>query len=133
MSQRASTSVPPARRHIMHVVSFICLMAVGLYGAFVAVDRLALQQQSAAALVLDKHYYAPGQTYSTVIINGNRQYSLPQATPETFALKLEIDAREIWAAVPHDLYDALDKGDEVRVGYQRRRLTNAFHVVNVRQ
>jgi hypothetical protein len=101
------------------------------YYVFMALDRVGLDDQHATAIVLGKEHHGPGRTYVTQIIN-NRPLEIPQETPETFVLSLDLSGTRAEGVVARDLFDALKVGDRVQVTYQRRRLTGGLQVVSVR-
>jgi hypothetical protein len=117
---------------VMWVVGLVIVIGVALYLLFLAADGLGLESQEATATVVGKGYREAGQTYYTQIIN-NRPQVMPQATPERYLLKLDLAGREVECAVEKGLYDAVQAGDQVRATYQRRRLTGATQVVDVRR
>jgi hypothetical protein len=114
----------------MYIAGIVILICVGLYFLFMAVDGLGLEVQTGTAKVLGLEYREAGKTYTTEIIN-NRPYVRPQARPEMYLLKLDINGRETAGAVPRALYEAVQPGDQVRVTYQRRRITGLLQVLEV--
>jgi hypothetical protein len=101
------------------------------YYLFMAVDRVGLEDQRATAVVLGKEHRPPGRRYVTQIIN-NRPLELPQETPETCVLTLDLSGTHTEGIVARSLFDAVRVGDRVQVTYQRRRLTGGLQVVSVR-
>ena len=97
---------------------------------FVVIDSLSLEQRHGTATVVGKGYQEGGTSYFTEVI-GNQRVVRPQATPDYYFLKLNIDGGATVAVVPRDLHDRIQVGDRVEVAYQRRRLTGALEVVSV--
>jgi hypothetical protein len=127
---------PPAKLGIwqtgrfMYIAGVVILVAVALYFLFMVVDGQALPEEKSTATVIGKGFREAGRTYYTQIID-NRPVIIPQAKPEMYLLKLDIGGRETEGAVTKDLYEAVKAADQVRVTYQRRRLSGALQVVQV--
>jgi hypothetical protein len=128
-----SISVQNLTQHpnrFIYIFSIAVLVAVGIYYLYMAVDGLALQEQSGAGKVVGKDYRPPGRTYVTQVIAG-RTTTLPQVTPEVYILKLDIGGKSTEYPVAKEFYNATNSGDQVRVSYKQRRITGALQVVSV--
>jgi hypothetical protein len=116
----------------MYVIGAAVLVGVGLWFGLAAVDRVGLEQRPGLAVVLEKSYRKPGQTYTQQIIN-NRAYTVTQSTPEVYVLTLEFLGARVNAAAGRDTYEAVQAGDTVRVAYQQGRISQRVQVVSVRR
>ena len=125
-----SNPAPARSRNFMAILGGIILIGVALYYSFWAVNSLGLEDRSAIATVTGKEYHAPGTSYQAQNIGG-RNYVRPLQTPEAYVLKLNLDNEETSAAVEKGLYDVLNPNDQVRVTYQRRRITGGLQVRQV--
>lgn len=114
----------------MYTVGLIAMAAVALYAGFMGVDGAGLQEETAMATVVEKSYREAGQTYQTIVIDG-RSHVRPQARPETFLLRLELEGREVETPVEFGLFERVEAGDSVRATFLRRRITGLLQVTNV--
>src|SRR5262249_53480901 len=130
MSQSPPPSGFPRSVRIMYIAGIVILVCVGLYFLFLAVDGLGREVQTGTGRLLGLEYREAGQTYTTEIIN-NRPYVRPQARPEVYLLKLDINGRQTAGAVPKALYEGVRPGDEVQVTYVKRRITGLLQVLEV--
>jgi hypothetical protein len=115
---------------IMHRVGAVILACVMIYFSFLAVNTLGLQDENATGQVVAKSYHEAGQTYTTDVVGGTRRVR-QTSTPEMYILTLTVGGEQTTAAVDKDLYDTVQEGDQVKVVYQRRRLTGGTQVVSV--
>lgn len=115
----------------MHIFGIIILAGFVLYYGFLAADALGLATQTGTAKVTGKGFRKAGRTYYTQYIEG-RPLVMPQAIPEMYLLKIEIGGRETECAVAQSVHEAVKINDRVQVTYQRRRLTHALRVLDVR-
>jgi hypothetical protein len=130
MSKLASSVLPPASANFMYIVGAVVLVCVAFYFLFMAVDGWGLADRKGTARILAKGYKEAGKTYITQIVAG-RPVVLPQAKPEMYLLKLDIDGKETECVVEKSLYDAVNPEDEIQVVYQKRRILGSLQVVKV--
>ena len=126
----ASGSTQSRPGSFMYVFGAIILICVVGWYAFNAIDSLALENRTGMARVVAKEHRDARQTYTTDIIGGKAQ-TVPRTLPEMYILKLDIGGRETSGVVEKDLYSAVNPQDEVRVTYQRRRITGGLQIVSV--
>ncbi len=127
MSAGDPTSVS---RGFMPILGGIILIAVGLYFIFWAVNTLGLENRSATATVTGKEYHPPGTSYQSQYIAG-RNYTRLLRTPEQYVVLLHLLDQTAAGAVEPVFYERLKPGDQVRVSYQRRRLTGSLAVTKI--
>lgn len=120
----------PRSAQIMMVVGAVIIAGVLFYYGFWAIDGLGLEDRQGTATVTGKEYVEPGMTYSRQYIGGQIR-TLPQTTSEMYILELDIGGEQTSVAVDRGRHDAVEPGDEVRVVYQRRRLTGGLQVVEL--
>ena len=130
MSDQYATVPKPKSYRIMAVFGGIVLVGVGIYFAYMAANNLGLEDQEGTAIIIDKDYREAGRTYRRQIIGG-RTHAVPHTTPEMYILKLDVGGREAECAVTKDLYDNLNIQDQIRVIYQRRRMSGTLQIVNI--
>jgi hypothetical protein len=114
----------------MWIVGLVIVIGVAIYFVFLAADGLALSSQTTTAQVVGKGFKEAGRSYYTEFING-RPVAAPRVTPEQYLLKMILEGREIECPVPLPLHNTANAGDQVKVTYQRRRITGALRVLNV--
>jgi hypothetical protein len=115
----------------MYILGAVILVAVLGWMLFQAVDGLALPTAVAPARVVGRGYQAAGKTYITQIIN-NRPLVTSQTRPEAWLVELDVVDSRAQAAVPQEMFDRLNIGDQVIVSFSRRRLTGTVMIVDVR-
>jgi len=120
----------PSSARFMPIFGAIILAGVALYYGFVAVDTLGLGNLTNLARVVGKQYVKPGTSYQPEPIGGAIITKSVQK-PEVYLLKLNLTNHETYAAVGKSFYDSLNLNDQVRVSYQRRRLTGRLQVLAV--
>jgi hypothetical protein len=101
-----------------------------VYFSFTATNSFGLKEQTGPAVIVGKGYHAAGKTYTTQKI-GNRVMTLPQITPETYVLELDIEDKTTTFAVSKQIYDRLDVGNQINAVYQRKRITGGLQVVEI--
>jgi len=114
----------------MYIFGAVVLVCVVGWYSFNAIDSIGLQNQTGTAKVVAKEHRDARQTYTTDIIGGKAR-TVPRTTPEMYFLRLAIAGRETMGAVDKSLYNAVNPQDEVRVTYQRRRITGGLQIVSV--
>lgn len=107
------------------------IAAVILYYIFFAINTAGLETRSARVTVQSKEYVEPSTSYAKQRI-GDQMQTVMQAKGEMHLLHVEIDGSPATAVVEPQLYRSIREGDAVDVDYQRRRLTGAVQVVEVR-
>jgi hypothetical protein len=117
-------------RNFMPILGAIILASVGLYYAFWALNSLGLENRSAVATITGKEHFHSGTSYQAQNIGG-RNFVRQLRTPEAWVLRLKLENEEAFAAVEKGFYDTLNSNDQVRVTYQRRRITAALQVSHV--
>jgi hypothetical protein len=120
----------PSSARFMPIFGAIILAGVALYYGFIAVDTLGLGDVTGLASVVGKQYVKPGTSYQSEPIGGVTITKSVQK-PEIYLLKLNLTNHQTFAAVDKSLYDSLNLNDQVRVSYQRRRLTGRLQVLAV--
>lgn len=124
--------LPAHLNRFITIFGVLILVGVGLYFAFIAVERFGLVVQQTTATVVDKTHRPAGRSYSTVLING-RPHPVPETSGELYVLGIELIDDETAVPVDKRLYDAVESGDEVRVAFRRRRITGEFEIIDVRR
>lgn len=124
-----SHNVPGSAR-FMYILGAIILGGAVVWLGGMAIDGMGLEERTGGAVVTGKFHHEAGTTYTQRTIN-NRSYVVPQATPEIYALEVDLDGQAAVAAVDRGVYEATAAGDSVHVRYSRRRLTGAIEVVGV--
>jgi hypothetical protein len=124
-----SHNVPGSAR-FMYILGAIILGGAVVWLGGMAIDGMGLEERTGGAVVTGKSHHEAGTTYTQRTIN-NRSYVVPQATPEIYALELDLDGQAAVGSVDRDMYAAMSAGDSVRVRYMRRRLTGGIDVVEV--
>jgi len=114
----------------MPVFGGIILIGVALYFIFWAVNTLGLEHRSATATVTGKEYHPPGTSYQSQNIAG-RNYTRLLRTPEQCVVLLDLLEHPAAAEVEPVFYERLKPGEQVRVTYQRRRLTGSLAVTKI--
>lgn len=114
----------------MIMLGIIIVIGTGAYFLFAAADSLALGAQQGRATVTGREYREMKRTYSTELIGGQTR-SVPRVIPEMYVLRLRLNGRETEFSVEQSFYNAVKVGDQVRVTYQRRRLTGAIRIIEV--
>jgi hypothetical protein len=114
----------------MYILGAIILVCVVGWYSFSAIDSIGLQNQSGTGTVIAKEHREARQTYTTDIIGGQAR-TVARTMPEMYALRLDISGHETTATVDRDLYNSVSPHDEVRITYQRRRITGSLQVVHV--
>ena len=112
------------------IFSAVLLLAVLLYFGWGSLDRFALTEDRASAVVTGKRYNPPGTTYRTHIAGG-RAWTMVDATPDAYVLSLDIGAEKSAAVVSKEMHDALKVGDSVALRVQRTRFTRQLLVIEV--
>jgi hypothetical protein len=115
----------------MTLFGLAVLAALAVYFAFMAVNGLWLGHSTGTARVVEKRDLPGGQTYYTRIVN-ERPVVLWTDTPEAYLLRLDLAGEEVACVVAPSTFKAVRPGSEVRVVYQRRRLTGSIAVLDVR-
>jgi hypothetical protein len=123
------TELPDSR--FLTIMGGIVVAGVLLYFAFAVIDRMGLANREATTIVLEKKYRASGSSYSTQLIGGNRTIVVPQTTPDTYIVRVEVAGAQHEVPIAKALYDALSVHDRVRVTYQRSRLTGGVQAIVV--
>jgi hypothetical protein len=112
------------------IFSAVLLLAVVLYFSWGTLDRFALSDERASAVVTGKRYNPPGTTYRTNIAGG-RAWTMVDATPDAYVVSLTVGPELSAAVVSKELHDALKVGDSVTLRVQRTRFTKQLLVVEV--
>jgi len=123
---------PFAANPFMFIFSIVAIAGVVLYFGYMAFDGLGLETERATATVMDKQHVARGEAPMVDIVGG-RPWVRSQETPETFLLRLRLDDAEFYAPVTRSVFDQTNRGETVRVQYQRRRISGTLEVVEVSQ
>lgn len=127
------TGAPAMRSaRAMYVLGVVALVGAGLYSLFAIMDGVALRTDAGAAAVVGKVHRDAARTYTTEIING-RGYVVPRTTPEMNVVQLDLSGRRAAHATDRALYEELETGDTVHVTYQRRRITGAVQILDLRR
>ena len=111
-------------------IFFGIVAAVILYLGFRGVEDNLLASQSATATVIAKEHRKAGTTYRTDKI-GNTFRTIPYSTPEMYILKLRIENKAVEWPVEKSFYDGTGAGSEVRVRYEKRRITGSLKILSV--
>jgi hypothetical protein len=119
-----------ASARVTAALGTILLTGAAIWMGGTALDGMGLEENTGSAVVTGKSHRDAGTTYTREIIN-NRSYTVAQATPEVYALLLELEGRQVAGAVNQALWDTTTAGDSVRVKYRRRRLTGGIDVLGV--
>jgi hypothetical protein len=130
MIDKTSTPAQVYASPFMIKVGVVMLVVVGLYFVFMAVNNLGLVDRHGIATVISKEYHDAGTTYTTQKI-GNRMQTLPQTTPEMFILKLDVNGKITECAVDRRLYNSIDRGEQVKVVYKKKRILGGLQVFDV--
>jgi hypothetical protein len=101
-----------------------------LYLGFRGIDGNLLASQSATATVIAKEHRKAGTTYRTDKI-GNTFRTIPYSTPEMYILKLHVGNKTVEWPVEKSFYDRTDAGSDVRVRYEKRRITGSLKILSV--
>jgi hypothetical protein len=123
MSSQGSTS-------FAYLFPAVALVAVVLYFAYGAIDRLGLAAHDTEAQVTGKQYAAGSTTYTTEVIGG-RTMTKANKNPEAFIVTLRVGNEETGSAVSKPLYESLQAGERVRVRVRRTRLSKRLLVTDV--
>jgi hypothetical protein len=107
------------------IVAGVLLYVVGW-----AADTKLLAVQIAVASVSGKEHRDMKQTYTMERI-GNVTRAVPRVVPEQYILKLRIKDQEVEWPVEKDCYQTVEPGQQVRVRYEKRRITGSFQVVSL--
>ncbi len=113
--------------YIFPIIAVALVICYFLYATF---DRLGLDVNSATGTVVTKQYTQRGKTYNTTIIDG-RSVVQSQATPETYAVVLDVGNERTSALVSKMLYESVQTNDSVQVRVRRTRITRRLEVVDV--
>lgn len=114
----------------VYIFPAVALVAVALYYAFGAADRLGLPSHDAAARVTTKNLAAGSTTYHTNIVAG-RAWTQSVKNPDAYIVGLDIEGLATVGVVTKQMYDTLNSGDRVRVKYSRTRFSNQVLVTDV--
>jgi hypothetical protein len=120
---------PNRLKYVFPAVAFTAALLYYLYGA---VDRLGLETRQTKARVMEKQF-APGSTTYNTRIAGGRAWTQATENPDLRLVVLEVEGEATGGTVDLQTYESLEKGDLVRVSYQRTRLSNQVLVTGVRR
>jgi hypothetical protein len=123
---------PQGPNPFVYIFPGLLLVAVVLYFAYGAVDRMGLETREAEALVTGKQFAAGSTTYTTEVIGG-RTMTRANKNPEAFIVQLKVGDEDTGSAVAKQLYDSLESGDRVHVKVRRTRLSKRILVTDVRR
>jgi hypothetical protein len=114
----------------MYTAGLVILIAAGLCFLFQAVDGLGLETRQGTGTVLAREHREAVMGHRTEIIN-EQPTVVPHVTSEKYILKLEIGGRQAEGVVSRSIFEAARPGDRVQVTFQKRRLTERLHVLEV--
>ena len=114
----------------VYILPAIAIVALLLYFAYGAVDRLGLETHDSLATVTGKQFNAAGTTYRTTVAGG-QTWVQSDKTPETYVVLLNVGGEPTVAVVSKQLYETLQTNDSVQVTTRRTRITRRLEVVQV--
>lgn len=130
MSEAVKPMTPFSANPFVFIFSAVAIVAVILYFAYGAIDRLGLGARATTAVVTGKQYNPPGRSYYTNIVAG-RAWTQSQETSETYVVMLRVGGEDTVGLVSKPLFESLNAGDRVNVKVQRTRITRRLEAVEV--
>jgi len=115
---------------VWKVIYITTLVGIFLYVAFWVIDTKILASQVGDATVVDKECRKAATTYRTEQVGGTTRV-IPYATPEMYILKLRVGSGEALWPVPKEFYDKARVDDQLRVRYEKRRITGSLKIVSI--
>src|SRR5262245_53547207 len=132
MSEAVKPMTPFSANPFVFIFSAVAIVAVILYFAYGAIDRLGLSSRATTAVVTGKQYNPPGRSYYTNIVAG-RAWTQSQETSETYVVMLRVGGEDTVGLVSKELFQSLNAGHRVNVKVQRTRITRRLEAVEVTQ
>ena len=130
MNLPAATITPYSANPFVFLFSIAAIVAVSLYFAYGAVDRMGLEVRSMDATVLGKQYNPSGQTYNTTIAGG-RVWTQSYETSGSYVVTLRIDGAQTVGLISKQLFDSLKTGDHVQAKVRRTSVSRRLETVGV--
>ena len=103
---------------------------VAAWFGFHVADGAGLATHSGTAVVIGKEYKAARTTYHSEVV-GRETRVFSERIPEMYLVKLRIGGKEATYAAKRDLFNSVNKGDQVAVKYGQRRFTGGLEVIRV--
>jgi hypothetical protein len=122
---------PSGPSRLVYLFPALALAAVLVYYLYGAVDRLGLEAREGQATVTAKQVAAGSTTYNTQIAGG-RAWTLATENQGAYIVTLDLGGELTGGAVEPELYASLREGQQVRVRFQRTRLSGRILVTQVR-
>jgi hypothetical protein len=117
---------------LAYIFPALAFVAVILYYAYGAIDRVGLSSEETHARVTSKNFAAGTTTYHTNVVAG-RAWTQSDKRPDSYVVGLDINGRPTVGLVTKQTYDSLSIGDDVRVTYSRTRVSDRVLVTDVRR
>jgi len=121
---------PQGPSPFVYIFPALLLLGAVLYFGYGALDRAALATKSVATVVTGKEFAKGSTTYHTVVV-GSQRLVQGDENPDAYILTFEVDGQPTGAAVSRNLYDSLERGDNVQVQFRRTRLSKRIVVTDV--
>jgi hypothetical protein len=130
MNVPPDTVRPYSANPFVFLFSIAAIVAVSLYFAYGAVDRMGLEVRSIDATVVDKQYNPSRQTYNTTIAAG-RVWTQAYETSGSYVVTLRIDGEQTVGLVSKQLFDSLKTGDRLQAKIRRTRFSRRLETLDV--
>ena len=111
-------------------VYILIVAGVLLYVFAWAADTKLLGAQVAVATVSGKEHREMHKTYTMDRIGGVNR-AVQRVVPEQYVVKLRLEGKEVEWPVEKDYFRSVQAGQQVRVRYERRRITGSLRVMSL--
>ena len=126
------TSNPKALRPplLMPIIGGVVLAGLAIYYGFMAINSMGLPVSLGEAEIVGMEFRESSNTYATQRIGGSTQ-TVMRTNPAMYVLHLRLQDQEVECAVEKERFEQLSTNDQVRVEYQRYRLTGGLVILQV--